>query len=349
MSFVAADWSDTDAAAHHGWKWLRLHTPSDAANLRAWQPWIQTTMHDGNRFFWWTDVVALWAEFMLFNEDLRPHSVVEGLPSAAAAATAMRTLLAKAPKYKETRAAGAHSAKVIARYLKADALPSITLDAAKLLRRPASAGCPAWQLHVTYDTLLETGVAAEAMSFIYFYDSTILQANGLLTLEELRRRAERTGAVPLITGWSPYPAPPPTPLPADNVDAATAAWACIDMLNHNEFGKAPYRISAAAGAPRAISRRAELEGLVTRPDGNNPEMRKRAQGSAPYTSLGRAYARAAGAPYRPRPLTHAIGTRVGALPLAAWPPCRAPDNPCVRRAPSGPPITARSAPRKGFS
>ena len=55
----------------------------------------------------------------------------------------------------------------------------------KLLRRPASAGCPAWQLHVTYDTLLETGVAAEAISFIYFYDSTVMQANGLAALEEL--------------------------------------------------------------------------------------------------------------------------------------------------------------------
>ena len=95
--------------------------------------------------------------------------------------------------------------------------------------------------------------------------------------------------IPLITGHSPYPAPPPDPLPADDVDVELVAFAVCELLSDNFYGLPPLRSSAAAGPARLAAEKAELLGMRQRPDGDAPEVRKRARdvagAVAPYITL----------------------------------------------------------------
>ena len=278
-SFVAAgSGADTANSTHHQFKWMRVGSAEEATQLAAWQPWIKTTTLGGILVHWWPDVVACWAEVIQFADDVSGLSIVERPPNAPAAARAVLAACRGITKVATTRPAGATALQREQTRFTEEQTEQITLRAADTRCRAADAACPPWQLLITYGLLAEAGVGSEALLFFYFYDSDVSSTSGWGVLDALRRRAELAGSLELRAGWDLLPAPPPAlPHPADSVDSEIAAFSTISLLGDNEYGKAVYRTTASSSAARGAALQAEFEGLLKRPTGDSPEIRRRAR------------------------------------------------------------------------
>ena len=69
MSFVGPQGQDTQAVAVHHFRWMRLENAAQTRAVAAWQPWLETIDINGAKFFYYPDLVALWAQVMEIAPD----------------------------------------------------------------------------------------------------------------------------------------------------------------------------------------------------------------------------------------------------------------------------------------
>ena len=285
MAFVASTTgNDTDNGGVHQFLWMRCANDRDALDLLAWQPWLQTTTINDRVLLKWADVAALNEEVRRTGADARGLNPLANPPGAAYLATSLKAATKDVTKVSKSRAQGAAGLQTAVKLFSAEQVAAVTMSAADTVLRP-TAGTPAWQTHLTYGLIDESGTGPKGLGTVFFYDDNIRligngAVNGLQSLEDVRRRAERAGRLELIAGWAPYPAAAPVPLPPDSVDRDTAAYAVAELLGSTGYTQVALRSSAARGPARNVAWYAELEGMLKAPDGDTPEMRKRARDCA---------------------------------------------------------------------
>ena len=277
MSFVDTYGADTADPAVHGFAWMRFADNAEGEGFRAWQPWMRWQDRNGVLCFQWVDCVSFFSEVALFDASILAVGVVTSPPGPARVRAGLVTVARSIQKVRQTRAQGATALSRAARNLSPADRAICTIGILDTILRDGNAQ-PQWQASITYGLLETAATGAEALVALYYYEGDAMRTppGTIAMLLAVRRAAERTGRLRLVTGYAPYPAPPPAPLPTDDVDALEVAYAICEAMGDNGFNDPAQRVSYPVGPARAASRQAEVEGIVTRPTGDSPEMRRRA-------------------------------------------------------------------------
>ena len=153
---------------------------------------------------------------------------------------------------------------------------ALTLTPAKTVAKADTNNLSAWQRAITYNTLEVTGAGQTALGFLYFYDDDMRRDADVGTLTTLRVMAENHGRLPRITGMPLPPAPPPNPLPADDVDPARVAFTVCELISEIYYNASvAMRSNAQAGPARTSALAAELLSITTPTNGDSHGLRRR--------------------------------------------------------------------------
>jgi hypothetical protein len=264
MPFVDAGGQDTDNPAVHNHRWWAHDSESETAGLLAAQPWIQTTVLNGRTVLRYLDLKALACEFTSgWNAEVGALSVMLNCVSPDACWRIIQAGKASIPAGVHTRAAFACLAAAARAQYDLTQRDATTITRADMITK-VDVGAPLsrWQRHLTYDTLMQAECGAIGLGWLCERDDSLRFSLDSGLLNRLRLFAERKGVCPLRTGQLPYPAVN-APMPADDVDPSTVAYAVADAMSQIYYLGAPaMRVAFADTVRRAAATNAELESIV---------------------------------------------------------------------------------------
>ena len=277
MSFVDNHGNDTADPALHGFRWMRMANNQETESIRAWQPWMQYDTKGTTICVDWAEATSLALEVATFDPTMTNASVIVSVPGTNCIRRILISASISIPKMAVTRAQAA-SQLIKAKNNLAPQDRALTIIRVLDLLTRNGLVLPAWVTNITYGILDGAATGTEALIFLYYYEADAMRApaGASASLVAFRRAAEGSRRLQRIVGWQPYPAGPPIPAVIDNVDPNIVAFAVAEAMGDTGFNDAALRGYAPAGPARTSARHAEVDGVVHRPDGNTPEMRKRA-------------------------------------------------------------------------